>query len=55
MIGINTPEILDIYGKDAMCFLSNLIFNKTVELETDNITKNRDRYHRLFFSINCLK
>ena len=48
MIGINTPEISDIYGKYAKYYLSNLNLNKTVELKTDNISKNRDRYQRLF-------
>lgn len=47
MIGINTPEISDIYGKEAKYYLSNLILNKTVELKTDNISKNHDRYQRL--------
>jgi micrococcal nuclease len=47
MIGINTPEISDIYGKEAKYYLSNLILNKTVELKSDNISKNRDRYQRL--------
>lgn len=47
MIGINTPEISDIFGKEAKYYLSELILNKTVELQSDNISKDRDRYQRL--------
>lgn len=47
MIGINAPEISDIFGQEAKQYLSDLIYNKVVELQTDNISKNRDRYQRL--------
>ena len=47
LIGINSPEISDIFGQDAKKYLSYLIENKTVDLQADNITNNRDRYHRL--------
>jgi micrococcal nuclease len=47
MIGINTPEISDVYGKEAKYYLSELILNKNIELQTDNISKDRDRYQRL--------
>ena len=47
MIGINTPEISDIFGKEAKQHLSDLILNKSVELQSDNISKDRDRYQRL--------
>lgn len=47
LIGINTPEISDIFGQDAKQYLSYLIKNKTVELERDNISNDRDRYQRL--------
>lgn len=47
MIGINTPEISDIFGQEAKRHLSDLIENKIVELQTDNISKDRDQYNRL--------
>jgi micrococcal nuclease len=47
LIGINTPEISDIFGQEAKQYLSDLIQNKTVELQTDNISNDRDRYQRL--------
>jgi micrococcal nuclease len=47
LIGINAPEISDIFGQEAKQYLSSLIENKIVNLEIDNISKNRDRYNRL--------
>ncbi len=47
LIGINAPEISDIFGQEAKQYLSNLIENKIVELQIDNISKDRDRYQRL--------
>jgi len=47
LIGINAPEISDIFGQEAKRYLSDLIENKTVDLQTDNISKERDRYQRL--------
>lgn len=47
LIGINAPEISDIFGKEAKQYLSYLIENKTVDLQTDNISNDRDRYQRL--------
>jgi micrococcal nuclease len=47
LIGINTPEISDIYGQEAKKYLSYLIENKTVDLQADNISNDRDRYQRL--------
>ena len=47
MIGINTPEISDIFGREAKQHLSDLILGKFVDLQKDNISKNRDRYQRL--------
>ena len=47
LIGINTPEISDIFGREAKQYLSDLILGKYVDLQKDNISKNRDRYQRL--------
>jgi len=47
LIGINAPEISDIFGKEAKQYLSDLIKNKTVDLHSDNISNDRDRYQRL--------
>jgi endonuclease YncB( thermonuclease family) len=47
LIGINAPEISDIFGQDSKQHLSKLIANKTVYLKTDNISNNQDRHQRL--------
>ena len=47
LIGINAPEISDIFGQEAKQYLSNLIENKNVDLLSDNISHDRDRYQRL--------
>ena len=47
LIGINAPEISDLFGQEAKQYLSDLIENKTVVLQSDNISKDRDRYQRL--------
>jgi len=47
LIGINSPEISDIFGQEAKQYLSDLIENKTVELQSDKISNDRDRYQRL--------
>lgn len=47
LIGINAPEISDIFGIEAKQYLSDLIENKIVDLQTDNISNDRDRYQRL--------
>ena len=47
LIGINAPEISDIFGQEAKQHLSDLIDGKTIDLYTDNISKDRDRYSRL--------
>lgn len=47
LIGINAPEISDIFGQQAKQYLSDLIENKTVDLQSDNISNDRDRYQRL--------
>lgn len=47
LIGINAPEISDIFGQEAKQYLSHLILDKNVELQSDNISNDRDRYQRL--------
>lgn len=47
LIGINAPEISDIFGQDAKQYLSYLIENKTVDLQADTISNGRDHYQRL--------
>jgi micrococcal nuclease len=47
LIGINAPEISDIFGEEAKKYLSDLIENKTVDLQSDNISNDQDRYQRL--------
>lgn len=47
LIGINAPEILDIFGLEAKQYLSYLIENKTVDLQADKISNDQDRYQRL--------
>ena len=47
LIGINAPEISDFYGLESKEYLTKLILDKVVDLQTDNISKNKDRYQRL--------
>jgi micrococcal nuclease len=47
LIGINAPEISDIFGLESKKHLTDLIYGKTVDLQTDKISKDRDRYSRL--------
>lgn len=47
LIGINAPEISDIFGEDAKQHLADLIDGKTIDLQTDKISNDRDRYSRL--------
>ncbi len=47
LIGINAPEISDIFGEEAKQHLINLIEGKTIDLQADNISNDRDRYSRL--------
>lgn len=51
LIGINAPEISDIFGKEAKQHLIDLIENKTVDLQTDNLSDERDRYQRLLMYV----
>ncbi|MBP2030637.1 micrococcal nuclease [Methanohalophilus levihalophilus] len=45
LIGINTPEVGELYYDEATAFLSELVLGKEVLLEGD--TSNRDKYGRL--------
>ena len=47
LIGINAPEISDVFGQEAKEYLASLIDGKMVDLQTDNISTDRDRYQRL--------
>lgn len=47
LIGINAPEVSDIFGEEAKQHLIELIEGKVVDLETDHIASDRDRYGRL--------
>jgi micrococcal nuclease len=47
LVGINAPEISDIFGEEAKQHLIDLIGGKTVDLEADHISSDRDRYGRL--------
>ena len=47
LVGINAPEISDIFGEDSKQHLIDLIEGKTVDLEADHISNDRDRYGRL--------
>ncbi len=47
LIGINAPEITDIFGEEAKQYLAQIIEGKTVDLLVDHISNDRDRYNRL--------
>ncbi len=47
LIGINAPEIKDIFGHESRQYLSDLIENKTVDLQKDNFSRDKDKYNRL--------
>jgi micrococcal nuclease len=47
LIGINAPEISDIFGIEAKDHLSNLIYGRIVTIQPDNISNDKDRYSRL--------
>lgn len=47
LIGINAPEITDIFGEEAKTHLANIIEGQTVDLIADNTSNDRDRYNRL--------
>lgn len=47
LIGINAPEMADIFGQEAKQHLTDLISGTTIDLQADSISKGRDRYSRL--------
>ncbi|TKC57616.1 thermonuclease family protein [Pedobacter hiemivivus] len=47
LIGINAPEITDIFGQEAKEHLAQIIEGEIVDLVADNISNDRDRYNRL--------
>ncbi len=47
LIGINAPEITDIFGEEAKTHLAKIIEGQTVDLIADNTSNDRDRYNRL--------
>ena len=47
LIGINAPEISDIFGQESKQHLTDLIDGKTIDLQTDNLSNDRDSYSRL--------
>jgi len=47
LVGINAPEIQDLYGQESKEHLRFMIEGKVVDLVPDNISSDRDRYDRL--------
>jgi micrococcal nuclease len=47
LIGINAPEISDIFGVESKEYLTKLIEGKDVDLQSDNLSSKTDRYNRL--------
>ncbi len=47
LIGINAPEITDIFGEEAKAHLAQIIEGQTVDLVADQTSNDRDRYNRL--------
>lgn len=47
MIGINAPELSDMFGIEAKKYLFDLIMNKEIELKDDIYSNKSDRYNRL--------
>jgi micrococcal nuclease len=47
LIGINAPEITDIFGEEAKTHLAQIIEGQTVDLVADHTSNDRDRYNRL--------
>ena len=43
LLGIDAPEINQVYGKEATRYLSNKVLGKNLKV----LGKNKDRYHRL--------
>lgn len=47
LIGINAPEISDIFGQEAKEHLASLIGGREIKLQGDLTSSDRDRYNRL--------
>lgn len=47
LIGINAPEIQDLFGQEAKQHLTALIQDRTVDLVSDALSSDQDRYQRL--------
>lgn len=47
LVGINAPEISDVFGIESKEYLKKLIDGKYVSLQSDEINQDRDRYGRL--------
>ena len=47
LVGINAPEIRDIYGEEAKEHLKGLVEGKIVDLLLDHKSNDRDKYNRL--------
>lgn len=47
LIGINAPEISDIFGEEAKAHLAQIIEGQSVDLVADHTSNDRDRYNRL--------
>jgi micrococcal nuclease len=47
LVGINAPEISDIFGEESKRHLLDLIENKIVSMLPDELSNDRDRYQRL--------
>lgn len=47
LIGINAPEISDVFGLESKEYLIKLIEGKNVDLQSDNLSNKTDRYNRL--------
>ena len=47
MIGIDAPELLTLEGIESKMYLYNLIKGKTIILEKDNYSRDKDKYGRL--------
>jgi len=45
LIGINAPEITDIFGEEAKIHLAQIIEGQTVDLVADHTSNDRDRYN----------
>jgi len=47
LIGVDAPELPSLRGIESKMYLNQLIHNKVVTLERDEISDNKDKYGRL--------